>query len=130
MGLKNQLTVEKLRKKFKSSFDLVSYSIKLTKNIIDTGRRPRVTIKSDNPARIALEEIAAGVDTFEEVVEEQADEMILAQQGLESVKAAINDDDTDTEEDDTEEDTLEDEKLDEDEEILDDTEDDIEDDKE
>ena len=37
-----ELTGERLRKRFKSQFDLVLYAIKVAKNVVATGREPRV----------------------------------------------------------------------------------------
>jgi DNA-directed RNA polymerase subunit omega len=60
-----RLTNEELAKKFKSNFDLVSYSIKLAENMIKTGRDARVKSDIQNPAMLVIEEILAGKDQFD-----------------------------------------------------------------
>jgi hypothetical protein len=69
MELKDRLTTEKLRKQFKSQFELVNYSIKLAENMIRTGRDPRVKVDNQNRAMQVLEEIASGKDQFDEIPE-------------------------------------------------------------
>lgn len=66
---KEGLTNEKLRKKFKSQFDLVGYAIKLADNMIMSGRGPRVRTETQNPAMQVLAEIAADKDQFDVIVD-------------------------------------------------------------
>ena len=66
---KEGLTNEKLRKKFKSQFDLVGYAIRLADNMIMTGRGPRVRTETQNPAMQVLAEIAADKDQFDVILE-------------------------------------------------------------
>lgn len=56
------LTNEALTKKFRSSFELVNYAIKLAENMIKTGRDSRVESEVQSRAMLILEEIAAGKD--------------------------------------------------------------------
>jgi hypothetical protein len=60
-------TNEKLSKKFKSNFELVSYAIKLAENMIKTGRDARVKSDVQNRAMLILEEISEGKDKFDEI---------------------------------------------------------------
>lgn len=64
MAQKEPLTIESLRKKFDSQFDLVNHAIALAENLITTGRAPRVKIKNNNPAAQVLAEIREGKDSF------------------------------------------------------------------
>jgi len=64
---KIHLTNEEMRKKFKSSFDLVNYAIKLAENMIKTGRDARVKSDVQNRAMLILEEIHEGKDHFDEI---------------------------------------------------------------
>lgn len=64
---KIHLTNEEMRKKFKSSFDLVNYAIKLAENMIKTGRDARVKSDVQNRAMLILEEIHQGKDHFDEI---------------------------------------------------------------
>lgn len=61
------LTNEEIRKKFKSSFELVNYAIKLAENMINTGRDARVKSDVQNRALLILEEIQEGRDQFDEI---------------------------------------------------------------
>lgn len=63
------LTNEKFRTKFSSQFDLVNYAIKLTENMIRSGRQPRVKTDVQNPALHALEEIYEGKDQIDDISE-------------------------------------------------------------
>lgn len=63
----DNLTTEKLRKKFKSQFELVNYSIRLAENMIRSGREPRVKMDIQNSAMQVLGEIVAGVDKIDEL---------------------------------------------------------------
>lgn len=64
---RNSLTSEEISKKFKNQFDFVNYAIKLAENMIETGRQPRGTSKTENPALWVLEEIITGKDKIEEL---------------------------------------------------------------
>lgn len=74
MEYKDQLTNEKIRKKFVSQFELVNYAIKLAENMIQSGRDPRVKIESQNRSLQVLSEILNDKDRFDEIifVEEEA----------------------------------------------------------
>lgn len=65
------LTTEKIKQKFKSQFELVSYAIRLAENMIRSGREPRVKTDIQNKAIQVLAEIACGKDQFDEIVIEQ-----------------------------------------------------------
>ncbi len=65
--MKENLTTEQLRLKFKSQFELVNYSIRLAENMIRSGREPRIKMDIDNPAMQVLAEILAGKDAFEDI---------------------------------------------------------------
>jgi DNA-directed RNA polymerase subunit omega len=66
---KESLTNEKIRTKFTSQFELVSYAIKLAENMIKTGRGSRVKTDSQNRALQILAEIASGKDVFDDIPE-------------------------------------------------------------
>jgi DNA-directed RNA polymerase subunit K/omega len=59
------ITNEQTLKKFKSQFELVSYAIRLTENLIKSGRNPRIRIYTQNPALIAIGEIEEGKDQID-----------------------------------------------------------------
>jgi hypothetical protein len=61
------LTNEEMTGKFKSSFDLVNYAIKLAENMIYSGREARVKSDVQNRAMLILEEIHEGKDQFDEI---------------------------------------------------------------
>lgn len=65
MEKKELLTKESIRKKFRSQFELVNYAIKLSEQMIHSGRGPQVDTESENTAVIIIEEIEAGTDKFE-----------------------------------------------------------------
>lgn len=67
--MKSHLTNEEMKAKFKSSFELVNYAIRLAENMIKTGRAPRVKSEIQNPAMLVLEEIREGKDQFDDVEE-------------------------------------------------------------
>lgn len=69
MDKKTTFTNEKLSKKFKSNFELVSYAIELAENMIKTGRDARVKSDIQNRAMLILEEISEGKDKFDEIHE-------------------------------------------------------------
>lgn len=68
MEFKDQLTNEKIRKKFENQFDLVNYAIKLAENMILTGRDPRVKTDSYNRSLHVLSEIIHDKDRFDEII--------------------------------------------------------------
>lgn len=73
MEFKEQLTNEKIRKKFAltssdSQFELVNYAIRLAENMIHTGRDPRVKVDSQNRSLQVLTEILSDKDRFDEIV--------------------------------------------------------------
>jgi len=70
MEMKDFITTEEIRKKFKSQFDLVTYAIRLAENMIKTGRDPRVKLDMQNRAMQILGEIAEGKDKFDDIPEE------------------------------------------------------------
>lgn len=70
VDLRDFLTTEELKTKFKSQFDLVTYAIKLAENMIKTGRDTRVKIETQNRAMQILTEIASGKDIFDELPQE------------------------------------------------------------
>ena len=74
MEKKENLTNEKLRQKFKSQFELVTYAIRLAENMIRTGRDTRVKTDLQNRAMQILAEIATGKDQFDEIVIETSSE--------------------------------------------------------
>ena len=97
MGPHKALTNETLNDKFQSSFELVTYAIKLAHDLIISGRPPRVHIGTENPAQIVLAEIDAGVDFIAEPEEEDDDfeaieeaKKAMAQKGIELVKASLD----------------------------------------
>ncbi len=89
----HHLTNEKLKERFKNSFELVNYAIKRAQNFVDTGRKPQVDIDKDNPALIVLSEIFEGVDKDEHFEDpttiEKAAKEEIAKKGVELVKAAL-----------------------------------------
>jgi hypothetical protein len=68
MEKQHSLTNEKLSHKFKSQFEMVNYSISLVKNMVNSGRPPRIRMETQNPAIICVEEISQGKDRFEEII--------------------------------------------------------------
>jgi DNA-directed RNA polymerase subunit omega len=76
MDIKDYLTNEKITKKFKSQFELVSYSIRLVENMILSGRDSRVKSDSQNRATQILSEILNGKDKFDEIREEVHEDVI------------------------------------------------------
>ena len=65
------LTNEFVRKKFKSQFELVNYAIKLSEQLIRSGRAPRVPSDNQNPAVIVIEEIEEGRDQLESLIDDE-----------------------------------------------------------
>lgn len=70
MERKEYLTNETISKKFPNQFDLVGYAIKLAVQLIKSGRAPRIHPDSDNPAVIIIEEMEAGKDLLDDLVEQ------------------------------------------------------------
>ena len=68
MEHQDQLTNEKIRKKFASQFELVNYAIKLAENMIQTGRDARVKIDSQNRSLQVVSEILCDKDRFDEII--------------------------------------------------------------
>lgn len=66
---RDALTNEKLAHKFKSQFQLVNYSISLVKNMVHSGRAPRIRSDIQNPAVLALEEIFQGKDQLDDLTQ-------------------------------------------------------------
>lgn len=65
---KVHLTNEQIKKKFKSSFELVNYAIELAEEMIVSGREPRIrTDNMQNKAMLILDEIYAGRDRLEDI---------------------------------------------------------------
>jgi len=72
------LTNEHVSKRFSSSFQLVTYAIKLAKNMIQTGRSCRTHTIIQNKAFQILLEIGDGTDKFDTVwVEEEERQEVL-----------------------------------------------------
>lgn len=67
MDIRESLTTEEIKKKFKSQFDLVTYAISLAENMIKTGREPRVKVDCQNRAMQILEEIVEGKDKLDDL---------------------------------------------------------------
>lgn len=65
--VKVYLTNENITAKFKSSFELVIYAIKLAEDMIKTGRDARVKSEVQNRAMLILEEIREGKDHLDEI---------------------------------------------------------------
>lgn len=65
------LTNEFVRKKFKSQFELVNYAIKLTEQLIKSGRTPRGFSDNLNPAVIIIEEIEDGKDHLDPILPQE-----------------------------------------------------------
>ena len=68
---KDQLTNEKLLKRFNNQFELVRYAIQLAENTIRSGREPDVHTDSQNVSFMILSEIAANKEEFAEISEQQ-----------------------------------------------------------
>lgn len=73
--IKDKLTNESISKKFKNTFDLVNYAIKLAENMILSGREQRIrTEVGMNPASLVLEEISLGKDQLVDLNETEEGE--------------------------------------------------------
>jgi DNA-directed RNA polymerase subunit omega len=70
MDVKDFLTNEKVAKKFKNTFDLVNYAIRLAENMIKSGRDSRVRTDSQNRAMQILGEIINDKDEFDEILDQ------------------------------------------------------------
>lgn len=68
MERKENLTNEKIRKRFISQFDLVNYAISLAANMIQSGRDCRIKMDSQNRAMQILGEIYHEKDQFDEIL--------------------------------------------------------------
>lgn len=66
MERKDNLTNEKIKKRFDNQFDLVNYAIGIAKDMINAGRAPRIKTQTENPALLVLEEILAGKDLIQD----------------------------------------------------------------
>ncbi|MCE5295054.1 MAG: hypothetical protein LLF94_10655 [Chlamydiales bacterium] len=71
LDYKDQLTNEKLLKRFNNQFELVRYAIQLAENTIRSGREPDVWTDSQNVSFMILAEIASNKEEFAEISEEQ-----------------------------------------------------------
>lgn len=67
MDYKDQLTNEKISKRFTSQFELVNYAIKLAENMIITGRDPRVRIDTQNRSLQVVSEIYCNKDWIDQI---------------------------------------------------------------
>jgi hypothetical protein len=85
---KEYLTNELISKKFLNQFDLVNYAILLTTQLIKTGRTPRVHADSDNPAVVIIEELEAGKDHLEDLIESPKKPVAIEVPVEEPVKSA------------------------------------------
>lgn len=66
---RDQLTNEKLLKRFNNQFELVRYAIQLAENTIRSGREPEIWTDSQNVSFQILAEIAANREEFTELPE-------------------------------------------------------------
>ncbi|NGX57311.1 MAG: hypothetical protein K940chlam3_00201 [Chlamydiae bacterium] len=73
MEFDTSLTNEKIKKKFKSQFELVNYLINQARDMIKSGRQSRVDVDSDNVAVNIVAEFIAGKDQPEELELDQVD---------------------------------------------------------
>lgn len=64
---KDQLTNEKLLKRFNNQFELVRYAIQLAENTIRSGRELDIWADSQNVSFLILSEIAANKEEFAEI---------------------------------------------------------------
>lgn len=92
MEKKELLTNESIRKKFKSQFELVNYAIKLSEQMIQSGRAPLTVTDSENTAVIIIEEINEGKDKFDEqalILKEIITEPQSLKNGIETTTAPV-----------------------------------------
>ena len=68
--MKKCLTREDFLKKYPNPFELVSHAIGMVRDMVVSGRGPRVEVDNKNPAYIVLQEIAQGKDKIEEISKE------------------------------------------------------------
>lgn len=69
VDFRDQLTNEKLLKRFNNQFELVRYAIQLAENTIRSGREPDIWTDSQNVSFQILAEIAANKEEFAELPE-------------------------------------------------------------
>lgn len=67
IDFKDQLTNEKLLKRFNNQFELVRYAIQLAENTIKSGRELDMWSDSQNVSFLILAEIAANKEVFAEL---------------------------------------------------------------
>lgn len=63
----HSVTRENLLARFPNPFRMVNYAIELAKDMVATGRAPRVKVPVQNVAYVILEEIATGQDKLEDL---------------------------------------------------------------
>lgn len=68
MDYKDQLTNEKISKRFASQFELVNYAIRLAENMIYSGRDARVKVDSQNRSLQVVSEIFCNKDRIDEII--------------------------------------------------------------
>lgn len=75
-SIKDNLTNEKLKSRFKSQFDLVNYAIKRAESMVEAGRVPKNLSgqNQDNVALHTLYEIVNGKDKFPSKFDSDNDE--------------------------------------------------------
>lgn len=76
MDLKDYITSETVRKRFRSQFDMVNYAIKLAANMISSGRDCRVKTESHSRAIQVLNEILNNKDQFDEILTTPPEEVV------------------------------------------------------
>ncbi|MBS0634825.1 MAG: hypothetical protein JSR37_05125 [Verrucomicrobia bacterium] len=69
LDYKDQLTNEKLLKRFNNQFELVRYAIQVAENTIRSGRELDIWADSQNVSYLILSEIAANKEEFVEIPE-------------------------------------------------------------
>lgn len=90
MRTKPSLTNESISRRFTNQFDLVNYTIQLTKEMIHSGRAPRVKLATDNPALQVLKEVDEGKDLFEESErEDQEEELLIESEEVPQEEASV-----------------------------------------
>jgi DNA-directed RNA polymerase subunit omega len=80
--IKEELTNEKLKKRFTSQFDLVNYAIKLAAEMIRSGRAPRVHSDVQNVALLIMQELKAGKDQFDDFDENEEEVVVIELQEI------------------------------------------------
>lgn len=76
MDHKEQLTNEKISKRFVSQFELVNYAIKLAENMIDSGRDARVKMDTQNRSLLVVSEILHNKDRIDEIVKTESNNFV------------------------------------------------------